>query len=162
MTDNFIQLKNDDLIKLKIKNADGSYTGEMLVFDLKDPDLFLRYQELVEKDKKNRNNLRNQLQIISKRQDLKNKKMLSKNEEDEIKAINEFLKNQEEVYDMFLGENGVKKLLNGRKLSLFTLDEIDDIILDQIRPYIEKMQNKITDRILEKYSKNFENKVMKL
>ena len=65
---------------------------------------------MAEKDKKNKENLRNQILIIDKRQDVKGKKLLSKNEEDKIKAVSDFFKKEIEVYNMFLGENGVEKV----------------------------------------------------
>lgn len=151
MAENFIQLNKSDVLTLKIKTSDGEFTGEELVFDLEDTELLLRLQDLLEKDKKNKENLRNQILIIDKRQDVKGKKLMSKNEEDKLKALNEFFKKEVEVYNMFLGENGVQKLLNGRKLGWTTLQEIDDIIDKQIAPYINVNMNKITDKIKEKY-----------
>lgn len=152
MTDNFIQLKNDEVLRLKIKTSDGEYTGEELVFDLEDIELPLKYQELLEKDKKNREAIKNMMIIIDKRQDVKGKKLLSKNEEDKLKAISDFFKKEVEVYNMFLGERGVEKLLNGRKIGWTTLTEIDEIIDKQIRPYIRMDMKRITDKVKEKYN----------
>ena len=151
MTDNFIQLNKSNILKLEIKTSDGKSTGEYLEFDLEDIELPLRYQELLEKDKKNREWARNQLLIISKREDIKGKKLLTKNQEDEIKIVNEFFKKEVEIYNMFLGENGVQKLLNGKKLGWTTLDEIDKIIEKQISPYLQKNMNNIVDKVKEKY-----------
>ena len=156
MTDNFIQLGKSDVLRLGIRTEDGKDTGEYLEFDLEDIELPLRYQELLEKDKKNRENLRNQMLIIDKRQDVKGKKLMSKNEEDKIKAINEFFRKEVEVYNMFLGENGVQKLLNGRKLGWTSLQEIDEIISKQITPHIDLSMTKITDKVKEKYGKAVE------
>lgn len=152
MTDNFIQLNKSDVLTLKIKDADGNYTGEELIFDLEDIELPLRYQEMQEKDKKNKEYLRNQMVIIDKRQDVKGKKLFSKNVEDKIKAVNEFFKKEEEVYNMFLGERGVEKLLNGRKLGWTSLSEIDEIIEKQIYPYVDVSFDRITDKIKQKYN----------
>jgi hypothetical protein len=151
MTDNFIQLQKDDILRLGIKTNDGKDTGEYLEFDLEDIELPLRYQELMEKDKKNKEHLRNQMLIIDKRKDVKGKKLLSKNEEDKIKALNDFFKKEKEIYNMFLGENGVEKLLNGRKLGWTSLQEIDEIITKQISPYLDLRMDKITEKIKEKY-----------
>lgn len=156
MTENFIQLQKDDVLHLDIKTNDGKPTGEFLEFDLEDIELPLRYQELLEKDKKNKENLRNQMIIIEKRQDVKGKKLLSKNTEDKIKAINDFFKKEVEIYNMFLGENGVQKLLNGRKLGWTSLGQIDEIIEKQIAPYLDLSMNKITDKIKNKYSEAVE------
>ena len=54
MTDNYIQLNKSNIVKLKIKTAEGTETGEYLEFDLEDIELPLKYQELLEKDKKNK------------------------------------------------------------------------------------------------------------
>ena len=151
MTDNFIQLKKNDILRLGIKTAEGEDTGEYLEFNLEDIELPLKYQDLIEKDKKNKENLRNQLLLIDKRQDVKGKKLLSKNEEDKIRAVNDFFNKEIEVYNMFLGERGVEKLLNGRKLGWTSLQEIDDIIEVQIAPYLNNAVDRISDKIKSKY-----------
>ena len=153
MKENYIQLNKDNLLRLKIKTSDGKETGEELVFDLEDIELPLKYQEFIEQNKKNKQNLRNQILIIEKRQDVKGKKLLSKNEEDKIKAINEFFNKEVDVFNIFLGENGVQKLLNGRKLGWTSLQEIDDIIGNQIQPYLEKNMKDITQLVKEKYAR---------
>ena len=160
MTDNFIKLGNDDLLRLKIRTKDGKETGEELVFDLEDIELPLIYQEMLEGLKKNAKNLENQLIIIEKRQDVKGKKLMSKNEEDKIKAFNNFYKEEERLYNMFLGEDGVKKLLNGRKLGWTSLQEIDEIIEKQIMPYIDIRMDNITQKIKEKYKNDTKNEVI--
>lgn len=152
MTDNFIKLSENNLLRLKIQTSDGRETGEYLEFDLEDIELPLRYQEILEKDKKNKEQLRNQMLIIDKRQDVKGKKLMSKNQEDKIKAINDFFKKEIEVYDLFLGEGGVKKLLNGRKLGWTTLSEIDEIIDKQIAPYLDTTMEDITKKVKDKYA----------
>lgn len=151
MTDNFIQLNKRDVLRLGIRTEDGKETGEYLEFDLEDIELPLRYQELIEKDKKNKEQLRNKMLIIDKREDVKGKKLLSKNEEDKIRALNEFFVKEVEVYNMFLGPRGVEKLLNGRKFTWTTLDEIDEIIEKQIAPHLDVNMKNITDKVKEKY-----------
>lgn len=152
MTDNIIKLNKSDVLTLKIQTEDGKDTGEVLEFDLEDIELPLRFQELIEKDKKNKEYLRNQMLIIDKRQDVKGKKLLSKNEEDKIKALNDFFIKEIEVYNMFLGPRGVEKLLNGRKFTWTTLQEIDEIIETQISPKLDISMQSITDKVKEKYS----------
>lgn len=151
MTDNFIQLNKSEVLRLGIRTEDGKETGEFLEFDLGDIELPLRYQELLEKDKKNKEYLRNQLLIIDKREDVKGKKLLSKNEEDKIKALNDFFIKEIEVYNMFLGPRGIEKLLNGRKFTWTTLSEIDEIIEKQIAPHLDVNMKNITDKVKEKY-----------
>lgn len=154
MTDNFVQLNKDDVLRLEIRTDKGEPTGEFLEFDLEDIELPLRYQDMIEKDRKNKEYLQNQLVVIEKRQDVKGKKLLSKNQEDKIRAINDFFNKEKEVYNMFLGERGVEKLLNGRKLSWTCLREIDEIIEKQIAPKLDFSMEKITDKIKKTYGKN--------
>lgn len=158
---NVIKLNKDNILRLGIQTADGQDTGETLEFDLEDLELPLRYQELIEKDKKNKEYLRNQMVIIDKHEDVKGKKLLSKNEEDKIKAINEFFKKEVDVFNMFLGENGVQKLLNGRKLGWTSLDEISEIIEKQIAPHLDINMKNITNKIKEKYSQTVNKEVLK-
>ena len=152
MTDNVIKLNKSDVLTLKIQTSEGEFTGEELTFNLEDIELPLRYQELIEKDKKNKEYLRNQMLIIDKRQDVKGKKLLSKNEEDKIKALNDFFIKEIAVYNMFLGARGVEKLLNGRKFTWTTLQEIDEIIEKQIAPHLDVNMKNITEKVKEKYS----------
>lgn len=151
MIDNFIKLNKSSSLRLGIQTDDGKDTGEYLEFDLEDIELPLRYQDLLEKDKKNKENLKNQLLIIDRRQDVKGKKLLSKNEEDKIRALNDFFMKEIAVYNMFLGPRGVEKLLNGRKFTWTTLQEIDEIIEKQISPHLDLSMENITKKVKEKY-----------
>lgn len=151
-----IRLKENNVLKFGIKDAEGKDTGNYLEFDLEDIELPLRYQELIEEDKKNRAYLKNQFTIIDRRQDHKGKKLLSANEEEKIKVLNVFYKKQEQIYDMFLGEGGVKKILNGRRLGLSTFDEIDEIIEKYITPKLKVNADEIKKKIMNKYSKGKE------
>ena len=154
-SDNEIQLKrSNDILRLKIKDEDGKYTGEHLEFNLGDLDYLLILQDMLEADKKNREYLKNQYTIIDKKQDHKGKKLFSSNEEAKIKVTNEFYKKEAEIYDMFLGKDGVKKLLNGRKLTLARLDEIDEIIEKAILPKLQIKVEDIKKDIMAKYSNN--------
>ena len=153
MMDNYIQLNKDDRLKLEIITEDGQSTGEYLIFDLEDIELPLKLQEMMEEDKKNKQWIRNQEIIISKREDVKGKKLMSKNEEDLLKAINEFFRKEIDVYNKFLGENGVQKLLNGRKMGWTTLQEIDEIIQKYIIPKLDIKKDTIKDKIMSKYGK---------
>jgi len=151
--DNYIQLEdNEDILKLWIRDSKGNETGEYLEFNLEDIELPLKYQDIIEKDKKARLDLKNQLTIIDKKQDHKGKKLFSSNEEARLRATRDFFKREEEIYNMFLGENGVKKLLNGTALSWGSLDAIDKIINDQILPQLKVNAKSIEEKIKKKYS----------
>ena len=154
-SDNVIQLKESkEVLRLRIKDENGNYTGNSLEFNLGDLDYLLVLQDMMEADKKNRAYLQNQYAIIDKKEDHKGKKLFSANEEAKIKATNEFYKKEAEIYDMFLGKDGVKKLLNGRKLTPSTLDEIDEIIEKAILPKLQIKAEDIKKNIMEKYSNN--------
>lgn len=161
MTDNFIKIENNDILKLEIRTADNKPTGEYLEFDLADIELPLRYQEMVEKEAKNKKQLYNQIYLIEKREDVKGKKLFSKNQEDKIRAINEFIKKEIEVYNMFLGENGVQKLLNGQKVTWMSLNTIDEIIAKQIAPKLDIQMDNIADKIKKKYNSIKSEEVLK-
>ena len=163
MTDNTVQkigLKNENILKLEIVNEIGESTGNYLEFDLEDINLPFKYQEIIERLKKSRQNLKNQFEIIEKKQDHKDKKLMSSNEEEKLKALNNFYKEQVEIYNIFLGENGVQKLLNGRKLRWTTLTEIDELIEKQIAPQLDLTMADITKKIKSKYSNKKEDNVL--
>lgn len=151
-SDNIIQLKDDDILRLKIVDREGNDTGNYLEFDLSDIELPLKYQQIIEEDKRNRAYLKNQFTIIDKKEDHKGKKFLSLNEEAKIKAMADFFRKEKEVYNMFLGEKGVEKLLNGRKLTLNTLAEIDEIIEKTILPKMKVNAKSVKEKIMSKYS----------
>lgn len=161
MMDNVIKLEEQDTLKLRIIGGDGKPTGEYLEFDLEDIELPLIYQDVLEQTKKNKDRLKNQFLIIEKRQDVKGKKFLTKNQEDKIKALNEFFKKQVEIYNMILGENGVSKLLNGRKIGWTSLQTIDDIVSKQIGPYLDVDMKRITNKVKEKYNITEDKEVLK-
>ena len=163
MTDNTVQkigLKNENILKLEIVNEIGESTGNYLEFDLEDITLHFKYQEIIERLKKSRQNLKNQFAIIENKQDHKGKKLMRSNEEEKLKALNNFYKEQVEIYNIFLGENGVQKLLNGRKLRWTTLSEIDELIEKQIAPQLDLTMADITKKIKSKYSNKKEDNVL--
>lgn len=152
-SDNVIRLKeNDNILKLRIVDEDGNDTGEMLRFNLEDIELPLKYQEIIERDKKARTHLKFRMDEIARTPDKKGKKLLSANEEAQIKATQDFYKEEVQIYNMFLGENGVQKLLNGRELSWGTLEEIDEIIEQAILPKLKVNAESIKNKIMKKYS----------
>lgn len=155
-----IQLKNENILRLEIKTDKGETTGDYLEFDLEDIELPLIYQEILEKLKSSRKKLKEKFLIIDKQKDHKGKKLMSSNEEAKIKVLNDFYKEQIEIYNMFLGENGVQKLLHGRKLRWTTLREIDELIEKQITPKLDITLDNITKKIKEKYSVKKEDKVL--
>ena len=148
-----IKLEENDTLRLPIYTSDGNPTGECLEFELQDIELPIKYQELIERDKKNRDNLQKQFLIIDKKEDVNDGEILSRNEKEKLKLIQEFLKEEVKIYNIFLGENGVEKLLNGSKLRWDSLKTIDKIIEEQIVPHLDFSIETMNKKIKEKYGK---------
>lgn len=149
----YIELgESTNVLRLWIKTKDGKETGEKLEFNLKDIELLDKYQKLADEDNKNKQWIQNQFVIINKKQDFTKKgKIMSNNEEEKYKAILQYYKKQREIYDWFLGEGGVDKLLYGRKFEWDTLIEIEKIIKEQIAPNLDITMDNITNEIKTKY-----------
>jgi hypothetical protein len=155
-----IKLQEDDsILKLPIYTSDGKNTGNYLEFNLEDIELPIKYQELMDRDKKNRNNLQDKLHSIDKKEDVDEGKTLTRNEREKIIAIQDFLKEEVKIYNIFLGENGVEKLLNGKSLQWNTLQKIDKLIEEQILPHLNIKMESINEKIKKKYATNEEEEI---
>lgn len=155
-----IGLKNENILKLEVVDENGKSTGEFLEFDLEDIELPFKYQDILIRLQKSRQKLKNQFSVIDARPDRKGKKALSFNEEEKLKALNKFYQEQVEIYNIFLGKNGVQKLLAGRNLRWSTLSEIDELIEKQIIPQLNDTMEDITKKIKSKYSNEKEDNVL--
>lgn len=149
--ENFIQLKKDNILRIGIKDSDGNDTGEHLEFDLEDINLPLKLNECDEKHRKNLEFLRNQFIIIDKKEDKKGKKLLSWKEEEKLKVLQEFYKREIEALDLFLGDGGTKKMLNGRNPYYSMYEDISEI-LEPIMPKLKLRADDIAKKIKDKYS----------
>ena len=153
----YIKLKQrKDIFKLGIMDESGNIVKNRegkevcLEFDLGDIELPLRYNRCVNLVNKARQNLKAQFIMIDKRKDHKGKQLLSDNEKAKAKALQQFYKEMEEAIDLFLGKDGTRLYLNGRK----PYWEMWDDITEAIEPYMDKMKLTITDmenRIKAKY-----------
>lgn len=163
MNNDFIKLKKSSILKIGIKDSDGNDTGEHLEFDLEDINLPLRLNECDEKHRKNLEFLRNQFIIIDKKEDKKGKKILSWKEEEKLKALKNFYVEEEKALDLFLGQGGTRKLLNGRNPYYSMYEDINDM-LEPIMPKLKLRADDIANRIKEKYSNkmNDDKNVLKL
>lgn len=159
MIDNNIKIKDTDILRIGLQNSKGEpildKKGETVhwVFDLADIELPLKYNKLESRHKQNLEWVRNQFIIIDKKQDVKGKYLLSKNEEEKIRAMNEFYKKEEELLDVFLGKGGVKKYLNGRNYYWDMFDDINEA-LEPLLPLFQNTMDNIGNRIKDKYSKS--------
>ena len=151
--DNFIQLKKDNIFRVGIRGVDGNETGEHLEFDLEDIELPFRINDCEKMHNENVQKLKAEMIIINKKQDTKGKHLLSANEEAKLKAIREYYKAEEKALDLFLGEGGTRKLLNGRKPYYSMYDDISEM-LEPIMPKLTERVTSIEDKIKEKYKIN--------
>jgi hypothetical protein len=147
----FIQLKKDNILRIGIKDIEGNDTGEHLEFDMEDIELPLRLNECEARHRKNLEFLKMQFVIIDKKEDKKGKFILSWKEEEKLKVLQEFYKREMEALDLFLGENGTNKLLNGRKPYYSMYEDIGEII-EPIMPLIKQRTDNIISNIKEKYA----------
>lgn len=153
----YIKIKeNKNIFRLGIIDEKGNIVkdekGEevCLEFDLADIELPIRYNRCVNEVNNARRNLKNQFKIIDKKQDHKGKQMLSANEEAKAKAVQQFYKEMENAMDLFLGQGGTRKYLNGRKPYWTMFEDLSEAI----EPYMDKMQLTVKDmenRIKSKY-----------
>lgn len=160
-TESFVQLKKRDLVYIGIKDEDGNDTGERFVFDLEDIELPLRLVECDEMHKKNITNLRDKFIIIDKKEDKKGKKVISWKQEEKIKALNEFYKNEMVALDKFIGEGKTQRILDLMHSKPYY--EMFEDIIEMINPIIPKLKTTADDikkKIIDKYS-NKDSEVLK-
>ena len=149
--DNFIQLKKDNILRIGIKTSDGVETGEHLEFDLEDIELPLKLNDCNELHKKNIKALQKQFAEIEKISETKNNAILSLKKEKQLKAFRDFYKKESEALDLFIGEGGTTKLLNGRKPYYTMFDDFMEV-LEPILPLIKQNVSDIQEKIKSKYS----------
>lgn len=146
-----IQLKkSDSILKFEIIDENNASTGEYLEFDLEDVELPLRLSEAQEKHNENLRNLKSQMIIIDKEPDEEKTGMLTKNQIKKYKAIQEFYKKETEALDLFLGEGGTAKLLNGRK-PFYTMYDYINELLKPILPKLNAATDNVVKSIKDKY-----------
>ena len=148
-----IQLKQDNLFKIGIKNAEGKDTGEIITIDLEDIKLPLRCQESEKMIKDNNKWLQAQRIMIEKRPDKKGKKLLSANEEALLKLVNEYYEKQTKAYELVLGEGAIKKILCGREMYITFFSDLEEQ-MKKLRPKLNQNVVDIKEKIksiTEKY-----------
>ena len=150
-----IQLKQDNLLKIGIKNAEGEDTGEIITIDLEDIKLPLRCQESEKMIKDNNKWLQAQRIMIEKRPDKKGKKLLSANEEALLKLVNEYYEKQTKAYELVLGEGAIKKILCGREMYITFFSDLEEQ-MKKLKPKLNQNAVDIKEKIksiTEKYGK---------
>ena len=150
-----IQLQQDNLFKIGIKNAEGKDTGEIITIDLEDIKLPLRCQESEKMIKDNNKWLQAQRIMIEKRPDKKGKKLLSANEEALLKLVNEYYEKQTKAYELVLGEGAIKKILCGREMYITFFSDLEEQ-MKKLRPKLNQNAVDLKEKIksiTEKYGK---------
>lgn len=147
-----IQLKNDNLFKIGIKNNEGQDTGEVITIDMEDIELPLKLQECETKIKQNEMWLGIQKKQIESRPDKKGKKLLSANQESLIKLLNEFYARQTKAWEIFLGDGAISKILCGRKSYYTMFAELNEQLMP-LMPKIKENCKSIQEKIKTKYMK---------
>lgn len=153
----YIKLKErKDILKLGFQDKNGNIIKDennreiYIEFNLGDIELPLRYNKCINQIEQAKRNLKAQFIIIDKKQDHKGKQLLSSNEIEKVKATKQFYKDMEIAIDLFLGQGGTQKFLNGKEPYWEMWDDIDTML----KPYYNKMELTVTDmanRIKEKY-----------
>lgn len=155
--EDFVQIKKSNVLKIGIKDEEGNDTGEHLEFDLEDINLLFKLNDSAKQHDENVKELKRKFAVIDKKKDVKGKILLSANQEAKIKVLKEFYYKEEKALDLFLGENGTKKLLNGRNPYYTMYDDISDM-LEPIMPKLTKNAKSIEDKIKSKYKINDDKK----
>ena len=148
-----IQLKQDNLFKIGIKNAEGEDTGEIITIDLEDIKLPLKCQESEKMIKDNNRWLQAQRLMIEKRPDKKGKKLLSAKEEALLRLANEYYEKQTKAYELVLGEGSIKKILCGRGMYITFFSDLEEQ-MKKLRPKLNQNAVDIKTKIksiTEKY-----------
>lgn len=153
----YIKLKErKDILKLGFQDEnervikDENNREIYIEFDLGDIELPLKYNKCINQIEQARNNLKMQFIAIDKKQDHKGKQLLSSNEVEKVKATKQFYKDMETAMDLFLGQGGTRKFLNGRNPYWEMWDDIDEML----KPHYNKLKltiNDMTDRVKNKY-----------
>lgn len=160
--ESFIQLKKDNVIRIGIKDSEGNDTGKYISFDLEDITLPLKLNDCEDMHHKNVMNLRDKFIIIDKKEDVKGKKILSRKEEEKIKALNVYYKNEMKALDLFIGEGKTQMILDlmGRNPYYSMYDDITEM-LNPILPKLQMNADSIKKQIINKYSNHNDSEVLK-
>lgn len=144
--------------KKNIYTIEVNDNGETIEFDLGDIELPFKLQRAYDGIKNAQTQLKGKIAIIEKQQDRKdNKHLLSKNEEELLKAWKKAFIDMRKAMDEFLGEGGCQKIFGDSNY----LEMFDDLFDELSKPqedglsHLDKMQisrDGLIDRIKSKYA----------
>ena len=161
--EDYIQLKARETLKIGLKDENGNEKKDengnlvYLEFDVEDIELPLRWNKCEFLIRKAQQDLKWDFIVIDKRQDVKGKMLLSKNEEDKVKAMQKYYKTMEEAMDLFLGKGGVQKIFGDRRYYTMYEDLVE--MLKPILPKLKINMDDLSSRIKSKY-KNQDEEVL--
>lgn len=153
--EDYIQLKKRNTLKIGLKDENGNEKKDengnlvYLEFDLEDIELPLKWNKCEFLIRKAQQDLKWDFIIIDKHQDVKGKMLLSKNEEDKIKATQKYYKTMEEAMDLFLGKGGVQKIFGDTRYYTMYAD-----LVEMLKPILPKLKINVDDiskKIKSKY-----------
>lgn len=159
--ENYIKVEKKDIFKLGIADENGNpkldENGKevYLEFDLADIELPLKLNKCEHLIRKAQVNFKNKLVIIEKKQDKKGKMLLSSNEEEKVRALQDYYKDMEEAIDLFIGKGGTEKVFGSRRYW-----EMYEDLSEMLKPFLPQMKLSVTDmtnRIVDKYKEKERN-----
>ena len=150
-------IERKDILRLGIIDENGNIAKDekgneiYIEFVLGDVDLPLNYNKCITKINEAEKKLKAQIIVIDKKQDTKKKgALLSSNNEAKAKALKEFYKQLQEAMDLFLGEGGTAKFLNGRKPYFEMFDDLSEA-LEPFKDKLKLTMSDMTNRLKSKY-----------
>lgn len=148
-----IQVERNNILQVGILDENGNDSGEYFEFDVEDIKLPLKLNRSSVMHKNNCNKLKSTLIIIDKKKDFTKKgQILSENEKEKLKALNQFYADEEKALDLFLGEGATKKYLKVcERNPYYSMYEDINEKLEPILPKLKCNIDNLTDKIKTKY-----------
>lgn len=150
--ENTIQIEENNVLRFKVKKANGEDTGLEIKFDLQDIELPLRINKMEELHRNNVSILRQKAKVIDKQEDKKGKNLLSWKQEEQIKLLREFYDNDMKALDMLIGQGMTKKIL--KAIDRYPYYDMFDDIVNSLKPIMKQLDDEVNsmfDNIKKKY-----------
>ena len=152
--ENTIQLEEKNVLRFRVKKANGEDTDLIIKIDLQDIELPLRISKMEEIHRKNVSLLRQKSKTLEKQEDKTGNKLLSWKQEESIKLLREFYDNDMKALDMFIGQGMTKQIL--KAIDRYPYYDMFDDIVKSLEPVMEKI-NAEADSMFEDIKKKYGN-----
>ena len=150
----YIQLNKGSVQRFGIKDKDGNDTGLYIEIDPEDIEFSFRANECQNRHINNVEKFKAKIKEID--ENCSNEgEFPTQRDIERLNASKEFMKEEEETIDAFIGEGTTRKLLNGRKPYILMFNDIIEA-LSQIAPTLLNNTKSILDEVREKYKKQKE------